>query len=480
MRNTARGNTDRPHRQIPTKIASACSTFGPQGFLARSSGRTIQVNGRHDGGAGHGASRPVGPRSTVGSCPRYAGLTTFRPGCLASKTSMAANVAVVGIPFDTGVSYRPGARFGACTHPAVLTRAAALQTRPLEVVPRSPASRLVDAGDIICTPVRHRRRGTPDRRAGVGPLIDGGRKDCQPRRATTPSPIPCCGRITAAMDQWRWCTSTLTSTPGTRISTPRLTHGTPFRIARRRRGALFVRRTQRATSAFAGHCTHPKISTTTRKLGFTVVHCSAFESAHGSADVVEQLRSTIGDQSASTSRSTSTSSTPAHAPATGTPRDRRPVEAANSSGWYAVSRDSNLVGGGTIVEGPRPAYDHAEITGIAARRISHMSSSPCWHRSPADERRAASPDRLAQRRAQRSVVQLRCRRRGPPCSGSPSSTPAGCRRSVIRAYGPLITGVPRLLKNTCQTRCHVKPSSCRATPPCDYPDVIRAIVRCRT
>ena len=55
--------------------------------------------------------QPVGPVDGR-VVPRYAGLTTFArlpriedvDGC---------DVAVIGIPFDTGVSYRPGARFGA-------------------------------------------------------------------------------------------------------------------------------------------------------------------------------------------------------------------------------------------------------------------------------------------------------------------------------------------------------------------------------
>ena len=54
--------------------------------------------------------QPVGPVDGR-VVPRYAGLTTFAR--LPRIEDVAGcDVAVVGIPFDTGVSYRPGARFG--------------------------------------------------------------------------------------------------------------------------------------------------------------------------------------------------------------------------------------------------------------------------------------------------------------------------------------------------------------------------------
>ena len=43
--------------------------------------------------------------------PRYAGLGTFARLPFIDEVS-DVDVALVGIPFDTGVSYRPGARFG--------------------------------------------------------------------------------------------------------------------------------------------------------------------------------------------------------------------------------------------------------------------------------------------------------------------------------------------------------------------------------
>ena len=51
--------------------------------------------------------RPVDPRES----PRFAGIKTFmRLPHL--KTTEGVDIAIIGVPFDTGASYRVGARFG--------------------------------------------------------------------------------------------------------------------------------------------------------------------------------------------------------------------------------------------------------------------------------------------------------------------------------------------------------------------------------
>ncbi|MBI0376575.1 arginase family protein, partial [Streptomyces albiflaviniger] len=61
-----------------------------------------------------------------------------------------ADIAVVGVPFDAGVSYRPGARFGANA-----VREASRQLRPynpaMDVYPFHYAQ-VADAGDITANP----------------------------------------------------------------------------------------------------------------------------------------------------------------------------------------------------------------------------------------------------------------------------------------------------------------------------------------
>ena len=81
--------------------------------------------------------------------PRYAGPDTFAR--LPSLDAVGrAGVALVGIPFDSGVSYRPGARFG----PAAI-RAGSKMLRPyhpaLDIEPWS-VMQVADAGDLAVNP----------------------------------------------------------------------------------------------------------------------------------------------------------------------------------------------------------------------------------------------------------------------------------------------------------------------------------------
>ncbi len=94
------------------------------------------------------AAGPVGPADASVE-PRYAGLATFAR--LPQLEQVAAwDIAVVGVPFDGGTSYRPGARFG----PAAVRQASRL-LRPYhpaaDALPFALAQ-VVDAGDIACTP----------------------------------------------------------------------------------------------------------------------------------------------------------------------------------------------------------------------------------------------------------------------------------------------------------------------------------------
>ena len=82
--------------------------------------------------------------------PRFAGLGTFARLPQIDRVP-DYDIAIVGVPFDGGTSFRPGARFG----PAAVREASRL-LRPgyhpeLDVEPVYEAQ-VVDAGDIACTP----------------------------------------------------------------------------------------------------------------------------------------------------------------------------------------------------------------------------------------------------------------------------------------------------------------------------------------
>jgi agmatinase len=57
-----------------------------------------------------GPAGPAGPPDAL-EVPRFAGPDTFARLPRLTDVGSAA-VAVAGVPFDSGVSYRPGARFG--------------------------------------------------------------------------------------------------------------------------------------------------------------------------------------------------------------------------------------------------------------------------------------------------------------------------------------------------------------------------------
>ena len=83
------------------------------------------------------------------SAPRYTGVRTFAR-CPNERRATGVDAAVVGIPFDTGTSFRPGARFG----PAAI-REGSLLLRPyhppLDVDVFAGRS-VVDWGDLAVTP----------------------------------------------------------------------------------------------------------------------------------------------------------------------------------------------------------------------------------------------------------------------------------------------------------------------------------------
>ncbi|KIK83436.1 hypothetical protein PAXRUDRAFT_35474 [Paxillus rubicundulus Ve08.2h10] len=88
----------------------------------------------------------------------FSGITTFARlpwvQCLGKDRDAAFDIAFIGAPFDTGTSYRPGARFG----PAGIRAGSRRLTLyggynvPLEVNPFLSGLKIVDCGDIPVTP----------------------------------------------------------------------------------------------------------------------------------------------------------------------------------------------------------------------------------------------------------------------------------------------------------------------------------------
>lgn len=288
--------------------------------------------------------------------PRYAGLSTFAR--LPRHVDVPAfDIATVGVPLDAGVTYRPGARFG----PTGVRQGSRL-LRPYN--PRSDISpfascQVVDAGDIACTPFDIgaaltqiegglvELMGESSRVVAIG----GDHTIALPalravhRRHGPVSVI----HFDAHLDTW-----------DTYFGEP-YTHGTPFRRAYEE-GLL--RSDVSAHVGTRGSLYAPEDLRDDERFGFTIVHCDEFERV-GVEGVVERIRARVGDAPAYVSIDIDVLD-PAHAPATGTPE----AGGMTSRELLGVLRGLSGLGlvGADVVE-VAPAYDHAEMTSIAAANI---------------------------------------------------------------------------------------------------------------
>jgi agmatinase len=117
------------------------------------------------------SQQPIGPVDAT-RMPRYAGPATFARLPRTDEVPQT-DVAVVGVPFDSGVSYRPGARFG----PAHIRAASKLLRtyHPRLGVEPFAVQQVADAGDIAVNPFDIAEAITTIERAS-DELRDGGTK----------------------------------------------------------------------------------------------------------------------------------------------------------------------------------------------------------------------------------------------------------------------------------------------------------------
>ncbi|HTI22083.1 MAG TPA: agmatinase [Kutzneria sp.] len=300
---------------------------------------------------------PIGPiDSSV--VPRFAGLATFARLPRIDQVSRA-DVAVVGVPFDSGVSYRPGARFG----PAAVREASRL-LRPyhpgLDVSPFERAQ-VVDAGDIAANPMDIPQAiDTIEREAGE--LLDNGA-----RLVTVGGDHTIALPLLRAMAQRHGPVALLHF--DAHLDTwdsyfgASYTHGTPFRRA--------VEEGVLDTSALChvgirGPLYSRADLTSDKELGFGIV-TSADVMRRGVDEVVGGLRERIGDRPLYVSVDIDVLD-PAHAPGTGTP------EAGGMTSRELLEILRGLAGANLVsadVVEVAPAYDHAEITSIAASHVAY-------------------------------------------------------------------------------------------------------------
>lgn len=290
--------------------------------------------------------------------PRYAGFTTFAR--LPRRSDVPDHdIAVVGVPFDTGVTFRPGARFG----PGAIREASRL-LRPfnpaLEVAPFSRVQ-VVDAGDIDCSPFDI-TTALDQIETGVSELASGGRPvlllggdhtiALASLRALHREHGPLAlVHFDAHLDTW-----------GTYFDTP-VTHGTPFRRAIEE-GLLIKEHS--AHVGIRGSLYSADDLRDDAELGFTIVHAREFHTTPF-RDLIQRIHERVGDAPLYISIDIDVLD-PAHAPGTGTP------EAGGLTSRELLEllrglRGKRLVGA-DVVE-VSPPYDHASITAVAAAHCAY-------------------------------------------------------------------------------------------------------------
>jgi len=288
--------------------------------------------------------------------PRFVGEATFARLPRPDEVS-DIDVAVLGVPFDSGVSFRPGARFGPA-HVRESSRLIRPYNPALDVAPFAVAQ-VCDVGDLAVTPysigdaVATIERGARElsERAAQLVTIGGDHTIALPLLRALHGRH---GRVAvvhfdAHLDTW-----------DTYFGQP-VTHGTPFRRAAEEGlidpdGCLHIG--TRASLYAASDLTDD------RSFGFEIISADELPDL-GVRGAVERMRARLQDRPVYVSVDIDVLE-PGLAPGTGTP------ELGGLLGRELLGLVRGLAGlnvvGGDVVE-VAPAYDHAQVTGIAAAHV---------------------------------------------------------------------------------------------------------------
>jgi agmatinase len=291
--------------------------------------------------------------------PRYTGIRTFAR-CPHVTDMEGVDVAVVGAPFDTATSFRPGARFG-----PEGVRNGSLMLRPwhpVHEVDVFAGQSVVDAGDIATTP-GNAKRTTEQIAAAIGDLLDAG-----------VTPITIGGDHSIVLGELRAYAERFGPMPLVLLDAhadtwheyygERYFHGTPFRRAFEE-GLLAPERSLLAGmrgSLYAGSDLGD-----TAEMGFEIISCPELRKLTPQ-QYSERVRARVGDGPAFLSFDIDVID-PGFAPATGTPEvaGLLPHDALDLLGSLAGMRFAGF----DLVE-VAPAYDvSAQTTSLVAANIAY-------------------------------------------------------------------------------------------------------------
>jgi agmatinase len=311
----------------------------------------------------------VGPVDSM-KIPRFAGPATFARLPRIDEVSRA-DAAVLGVPFDSGVTYRPGARFG----PAHIRESSRLLRPYNPALGTSPFARLqvVDAGDLAVNPfnldeaITTIERGARALTEQVPHLLTlgGDHTIALPllrAYAAKNGPLAVV-HFDAHLDTWDTYFGAA------------YTHGTPFRRASEeglldRDGCIHV--------GIRGPLFTDSDLSQDADVGFALVSAPEADSL-GVSGMAERIADRVGDRPVYVSVDIDVLD-PAHAPGTGTP-EAGGLTSRELLGVLRSFARLNLLGA-DIVE-VAPAYDHAQITGIAAAHVGfELLSALASHESP--------------------------------------------------------------------------------------------------
>jgi agmatinase len=302
------------------------------------------------------SSNPLGPVEGT-KVPRFAGAATFARIPEIDRVA-DYDVAVLGVPFDSGASYRPGARFG-----PMAVRQASRHLRPghhveLDCAPLR-AIQVADAGDVAVTPFSIDDAVGQIQAHAMDLVGDGRRVIAIGGDHTVALPLlrsvvrehgpVALVHFDAHLDTW-----------DTYFNAP-VTHGTIFRRAFEE--GLLVEDHSVHVGIRGPIYDHADLADD-KRFGFRTIRASDLDDL-GVTGAIEAITARVADLPVYLSVDIDVLD-PAFAPGTGTP------EAGGLTSRELLRVLRGLTGislvGADVVE-VAPAYDHAEVTAIAAATV---------------------------------------------------------------------------------------------------------------